>query len=77
MATTIILDSGTTTEELALELNNHKQLKVLTNGLNVATKLAQIDNIDIMVTGGTLRQKSLSFFDDKAENSLRHCHLTK
>jgi len=73
----IILDSGTTTEELALELANHKQLKVLTNGLNVAAKLAQIDDIEIMVTGGTLRQKSLSFFDEKAESSLRHCHFDK
>ncbi len=73
----VILDSGTTTEELALELRNHKQLKVLTNGLNVATKLAQIDNMEVMVTGGTLRQKSLSFFDDKAESSLRHCHFDK
>lgn len=73
----VILDSGTTTEELALELSNHKQLKILTNGLNVATKLAQIDDIEAMVTDGTLRQKSLSFFDDKAENSLRHCHFDK
>ncbi|MCJ8319983.1 MAG: transcriptional repressor AgaR [Colwellia sp.] len=71
----VILDSGTTTEEIALELRNHKQLKVLTNGLNVATKLAQIDDIEIMVTGGTLRQKSLSFFDGNAENSFRHCHF--
>ncbi|KGJ88399.1 MULTISPECIES: transcriptional repressor AgaR [Colwelliaceae] len=73
----IILDSGTTTEEIALQLCKHKQLKVLTNGLNVAAKLAQIVDIEIMVTGGTLRQKSLSFFDDKAESSLQHCHFDK
>jgi len=73
----IILDSGTTTEEVALKLARHKQLKVLTNGLNIAAKLALYENVEVMLTGGTLRQKSMSFFDDKAENSLRHYHFDK
>lgn len=73
----IIIDSGTTTEELALELSHHKQLKVLTYGLNVATNLAQADDVEVMMTGGTLRQKSLSFIDEKAEKSLLHCHFDK
>ncbi|WOH36273.1 transcriptional repressor AgaR [Thalassotalea fonticola] len=73
----IILDSGTTTEEVALCLHQHQQLKVMTNGLNVAAKLAQHDGIEVMVTGGTLRQKSQSFFDSQARDSLRHYHFDK
>jgi len=49
----IILDSGTTTEEIALALSNHNNLTIMTNGLNVATKLSHIENINIMVTGGS------------------------
>ena len=73
----IILDSGSTTEEVALCLHQHKQLQVMTNGLNVAAKLAENDDIEVMMTGGTLRQKSLSFFDRTAEDSLANYHFDK
>jgi DeoR family transcriptional regulator of aga operon len=73
----IIIDSGTTTEEVAANLRDHKNLIVMTNGLNIAVELAQFDKVEVMLTGGTLRKKSLSFYGPQAEQSLRHYQFDK
>ena len=73
----LIIDSGTTTEEVAKHLTGRTRLKVLTNGLNIASALAANEGIEIMVTGGTLRRKSMSFFGRQAEESLRYMHFDR
>ena len=73
----IVLDSGTTTEEVALCLVGRTNLSVMTNGLNIASALAATDGIEVRVTGGTLRKKSMSFFGRHAEGSLSHLHFDK
>jgi DeoR family transcriptional regulator, fructose operon transcriptional repressor len=55
---TIILDSGTTTMELALLLGRKKNLRVITNDLLIALFLEDnADIIDILFTGGLMRKK--------------------
>ncbi|WP_159821203.1 transcriptional repressor AgaR [Colwellia sp. 20A7] len=73
----IILDSGTTTEEIAKLLQNHENLVVMTNGLNIATELSHLQNSEVLMTGGTLRQKSLSFYGRQAEASLNNLRFDK
>ena len=73
----IIIDSGTTTEEVAKLLIDHNNLVVMTNGLNIVSELAQANNIEVMNTGGTLRKKSLSFYGNKAEASLDNLRFDK
>ena len=73
----VILDSGTTTEEVAHCLNRHRHLMVTTNGLNIATVLADVEGVEVSVTGGVLRKKSMSFYGRTAEESLRHKHFNK
>lgn len=73
----IILDSGTTTEQVAAQLHGHKNLTVMTNGLNVALQLAQHDKTKVMLTGGTLRKKTMSFYGPQAENCLRFYQFDK
>jgi DeoR family transcriptional regulator of aga operon len=73
----IILDSGTTTEEVAIALRNHQDLVVMTNGLNVANQLALAEGIEVMVAGGMLRRKSMSFHGTAAEIGLQHLHFDK
>ncbi len=73
----VILDSGTTTEEVAHCLNQHKHLMVMTNGLNIATALADVDGVEVSITGGVLRKKSMSFYGRAAKESLRHMHFNK
>lgn len=66
----IILDSGTTTAEIARCLSGIDKLMVMTNGLNVAQNLASADGVEVLMTGGKLRRKSLSFFGGHAEEAL-------
>jgi len=73
----IILDSGTTTEEIAKQLHNHKNLVVMTNGLNIASELAAGEETEVIITGGTLRKKSLSFYGRQAESSLANLRFDK
>jgi DeoR family transcriptional regulator of aga operon len=64
---TIIIDSGSTTYELARNLKNFKNLTVITNALNVATLLADYININVIVPGGMLKKNSLSLVGIPAE----------
>ena len=73
----IILDSGTTTEEVAKNLTSHHGVVVMTNGLNVAHSLLNAPSVEVLMTGGTLRKKSLSFYGRQAEQHLQQYHFDK
>ncbi len=73
----VILDSGTTTQQVAANLASHKDLIVMTNGLNIAMELAQSEEVEVMLTGGLLRKKSMSFYGNVAEKSLRDYNFNK
>jgi DeoR family transcriptional regulator, aga operon transcriptional repressor len=73
----IILDSGTTTFQIAAQLADKKDVTVITNGLNVMNKLAHFENLELIMLGGTLRQKNMSFFGVHAEQALRELHVDK
>jgi DeoR family glycerol-3-phosphate regulon repressor len=53
----LFVNIGTTTEEVARALCNHKKLKIITNNLNVALIFSGIENFEIIVAGGMLRHK--------------------
>ncbi len=73
----IILDSGTTNQQIARYLQEKQNLVVMTNDLNVANELADIPDISLMMTGGTLQQASRSFYGQQAEESLQNFHFNK
>lgn len=52
----IIINLGTTTEAVARELLNHRNLTVITNNMNVANILVANESCEIMVAGGALRR---------------------
>lgn len=66
----IILDSGSTTYEIACLLSEMQPLTVMTNGLNVADALRDASGVELLMTGGHLRRSSLSFYGNQAEQSL-------
>ncbi len=66
----VLLDSGTTTMEIARALKNVKELTVITNAINIAAELASTD-IDVILTGGMMRKNSFSFVGPLAEQALR------
>ena len=52
----LFLNIGTTTEAVARELLNHRNLTVVTNNMNVANILVANESCEIMVAGGVLRR---------------------
>jgi DeoR family transcriptional regulator, aga operon transcriptional repressor len=73
----ILLDSGTTTMEIAFRLNSKKNLTVMTNALNIAIKLLSFEDIKVMLTGGTLRKESYSLVGPEAEASIKNYYFDK
>jgi DeoR family transcriptional regulator of aga operon len=69
---TIILDSGSTTIEIAraLRARKWKALTVITNGLRIAAELGAIPAIRVMMLGGLLRPSSHSLVGPGAEQML-------
>lgn len=69
---TIILDSGSTTVEIARALRTRqwRELTVITNGLNIALELSAIPAIRVMMLGGLLRPISYSLVGSGAEQML-------
>ncbi len=66
----IIIDSGSTTMTLARHLRGHRDVTVMTNGLNIAWELANAPGMNVLLTGGQLRKQSLSLQGSQAEASL-------
>lgn len=54
--TSIILNIGTTTEQVAQALKRHNDLMVITNKLDVANILADASGVNLTIAGGTLRK---------------------
>lgn len=57
---TIILDSGTTTRQIAINIKHRRGLTVITNGINIATELIGAPGIQVLLLGGTVREGSNS-----------------
>ncbi len=74
---TIILDSGSTTHEVAKRIKERKGLTVITNGLNIATELAGCRNIQVILLGGVMRHGSLSIVGHFAEQMLQQLTADK
>lgn len=66
----ILIDSGSTTMALARHLRAHRDLTVMTNGLNIAWELAGAPHAKLLLTGGVLHKPSLSLHGSQAEASL-------
>lgn len=73
----IVLDSGTTTREIAMNIKEKEHLTVMTNAINIALELAALTNITVMLTGGVLREKSYSLVGPEAENTMRNYYFDK
>ncbi|MEX0987696.1 MAG: transcriptional repressor AgaR [Bacteroidales bacterium] len=74
---TIILDSGTTTAEIAKNLSTKKNLSVITNAINIVNILVQNPLINIIIPGGYLRQNSLSLVGPFAAKNFRNLYVDK
>jgi len=76
---TVILDSGTTTAEIARQIRYRKlhSLNVITNALNIAMELATLPNVRLIMIGGILRHMSYSLAGPQAEHIVHALHADR
>ena len=67
----LILNIGTTTEQVAYALRHHKKLMVITNSLNVALILSEVPSIELIVTGGMVRKSDGGIVGSAAVDLIR------
>jgi DeoR family transcriptional regulator, aga operon transcriptional repressor len=69
---TLILDSGTTTAEIARQIRKleDRSINVITNALNIAVLLADLPFVRLIMPGGILRPESNSLSGHMAEAAL-------
>ncbi|MCC5930452.1 MAG: DeoR/GlpR transcriptional regulator [Cyclobacteriaceae bacterium] len=74
---TIILDSGSTTTEIAKIMTGFTNLTVITNALNIALILGADPGITVVVTGGEFKAPTLSLTGQKAADFFENLHVDK
>jgi DeoR family transcriptional regulator, aga operon transcriptional repressor len=73
----ILLDSGTTTLQVARHLHPAQPLVVVTNDVGIMNDLAARESVQLVFLGGTLRRKNLSFYGTQTERALEGLHVDK
>jgi|ERR1700733_6587108 len=73
---TVILCSGSTSAEVANQLRRAppEHVTVITYALNIASRLADVANVSLVMVGGILRQVSSAFVGPHAEQVMRSMH---
>jgi len=74
---TIILDSGSTTSEIAKALEQFKRLTIITNALNIASILSEYEDFNVYMPGGVLRKRSLSLVGALAGENFKNFYCDK
>lgn len=67
---TIILDSSTTAFQLALQLKESTELRVMTNNLHAVAMLSNCAGIELVLLGGLVRNETASVVGPPAEEML-------
>lgn len=63
---TIIIDSGSTTTEVANNLTQRQNLNVITNAINIALTLGALPSISVHMSGGQFKAPTLSLSGEKS-----------
>ena len=67
----VILNIGTTTEQVARALIGHRELMVITNNLNVARILSDAPGIELILAGGMVRKSDGGIVGEAAIDLIR------
>ncbi|MHC1683954.1 MAG: DeoR/GlpR family DNA-binding transcription regulator [Clostridiaceae bacterium] len=73
---TIMLDSGTTTLEIAKRITA-KNITVITNSIDIAIEISNKENIELIVAGGNLRYTTRAMVGNIAQNVLGSFRVDK
>lgn len=69
--TSVLINIGTTTEQVALSLRRHDGLMVVTNNLNVAYSLRGVEGLEVLVAGGIVRPSDGGIVGDATVDFIR------
>ena len=67
----VLLDSGSTTYELARELRGRQDLAIVTNDLRIAQLVTGFPGVQLLVTGGELLRSTYTLFGDRSVEFVR------
>jgi DeoR family transcriptional regulator of aga operon len=73
----IVLDSGTTTLQIAHHLPDDEAITVLTNDLEIASVLARKEQITLVLLGGTLRRRNRALYGSQTVSAFDDLHVDK
>ena len=73
---TVVLDAGTTTLNISRYITA-KNITVLTNSVDIAFELAKKQNVEVIVTGGTLRWETRALVGPVADNTFKSFRVDK
>jgi DeoR family fructose operon transcriptional repressor len=73
---TVMLDAGSTTFQIARELKHRRNIKVVTNAVNIASELSSSE-VEVTVIGGTLRRNTMALVGPLAGSALTGLHVDK
>ncbi|NMC46622.1 MAG: DeoR/GlpR transcriptional regulator [Chloroflexi bacterium] len=74
---TIYIGAGTTAYWVAKYVIGIKNLTIVTNSLPLANLIAQIESINLVMVGGSLRHKEFTFIGQFAEMTLKGLHFNR
>ncbi|MDP5279799.1 DeoR/GlpR family DNA-binding transcription regulator [Sphingomonas sp. DG1-23] len=74
---TIILDSGSTTTEIAANILGHRDMTVITNALNIALMLGAEPGFDVHMSGGHFKAPTLSLSGERSADYFRGLFVRK
>lgn len=69
------LTGGTTTFFIAQQLKHRKNITVVTNAVNIAMELSENSDLQVVLTGGVLRNKSFELCGPLAEETVRTLNI--
>jgi DeoR family transcriptional regulator, glycerol-3-phosphate regulon repressor len=69
--TSLFINIGTTTEEVAKALISRQNLLVITNNLNVAMTLSRVPSFEVIVAGGPVRHQDSAVIGSAAVDLIR------
>lgn len=73
----VLLDSGTTTLQVARHIDPSASLAVVTGDVGILNELLVRESVQLVFLGGTLRRKNLSFYGTQTERALQDLHVDK
>lgn len=68
---TLFIDSGTTTQYIAKGITNENRNTIVTNGINIANEIINLDTVSAILIGGDLKKNTHSTRGALAETQVR------